>query len=348
MRSVIEFLFYFLLLWGAALLVFGVKIFSFDSPLLLFVLMLGVGFALALIGKRWGRGMLLLAIPMAVLLAQLSAQRLWPPIEAVDNQAQVYRLTPGLNAAQDSLSSAYNPGITTDNNHHEAPAFDVQSRRFVPECTEAPSPGVEIKLLAGASLHPIACGLKGIKDMLFATKNNAEVLFASLPDAGMVYRLERQNNPSSPATDNVSRRDKWRKRILRSDLDRPMGMGWHAGSLYVATRTAVVKFGINASTVGQEPAIETVVTDLPPASSTEYRSLSIADDGTIYLSIGAGDAKAQELEWQRAGVLRITSTGEMELFAAGLYHVRDLVPHPQTGALWALEDSPRHWDFIHL
>jgi glucose/arabinose dehydrogenase len=160
----------------------------------------------------------------------------------------------------------------------------------------------------------------------------------------MVYRVERQNSSFTPAVTDNPPGDMWRKSILSSGLDRPMGLDWHAGSLYVATRTAVLRLKIPASTTTPEASFETVVADLPPASATEYRALTIAPDGSIYLSMGAGDAKPQELEWQRAGVLCITPAGEIELFAAGLHHARALTHHPHTGALWALEDSPESLD----
>jgi len=348
MRGLIEFLLYFLLLWGAALLLFGVKTLSFDSPLLLFVLMLGVGFALALIGKRWGRGMLLLAIPMAVLLAHLSAERLWPPV-AQDKRAQVYRLTPELNANTSPLSSEPYSGLGSENsnNGHAAPEFGVQSRSLAIECADGHTSAVEVRMLAGMDLHPIACGLEGVEDMLFTPESNSVAMFASVPDSGIVYRMERNHHAPAPSVEDDPGSMMWRKNIIRSDLDRPMGLGWHAGSLYVATRTEVVKLENLTSASEQEATIKTVITGLPPAGATEHRSLSIATDGTIYISVGAGDAEPRELEWQRAAVLRISPAGEVELFAAGLHHVRALACHPQTGALWALEDSPETLD-LHV
>ncbi|MCA1795961.1 MAG: PQQ-dependent sugar dehydrogenase [Geobacteraceae bacterium] len=343
MRGVIEFLLYMLLLWGAALLLFGVKTFSFDSPLLLFVLMLGVGFALALIGKRWGRGMLLLAIPMAVLLAHFTAERLWPPPEE-GNRARVYRLTPELNADPATLPSEHNSSLGSDNDRREAPDFGVQSRNLSLECADGRASTGEITLLTGMDIHPIVCGLKGIEDIVFPAEADPEVMYASLPDSGMVYRVERENPSSASSAADKPRSDMWRKNIFYSGLDRPMGLEWYAGSLYVATRTEVLKLTNPASATGQEVTAETVVSDLPPAIATEHRSLAIDADGTIYLSMGAGDAEPQELNWQRAAVLRITPAGEVELFAAGLHHARALVLHPQTGALWALEDSPETLD----
>lgn len=345
MSGIIEFFLHMLLLWGAALLVFGIKTFSFDCPLLLFVVMLVVGFALALIGKRWGRGMLLLAIPLTVVLAHLSAERLWPPVDKEDKRAQVFRLKPEKNTDTATLNTERDFTSVSKNDRHDSPDFGVQTRTLALECADEPNSSVEIKLLTGVDLHPIASGLEGIEDIVFTAGSNPGVMFASLPGSGMVYRLERNNSLSSLSVEDSSCSNMWRKSLFRSGLDRPMGLEWYDGSLYVATRTSVLKIRMSASTAADEATAETIISDLPPAFDTEYRALSIDADGNIYLSMGAGDSRPQELEWQRAGVLRITPTGETELFSAGLHHTRALVRHPQKGELWALEDSPETLDF---
>jgi glucose/arabinose dehydrogenase len=169
-------------------------------------------------------------------------------------------------------------------------------------------------------------------------------MFASLPEAGLVYCLERQNTPDKNGAEVKTAPNLWSRRIFCSDLDRPMGLAAHDGYLYVATRTGVVKLPIPESFTQKTGSIETFVTDLPPAYASEYRPLSIAPDGSAYLSVGAGDAGPQRSEWQRAGVLRIAPDGNTELYATGLHDVRALIHHPLTKALWALENSPETLD----
>lgn len=327
MRGLLEFLLHLILLWGAALVIFGIHSFSFDSPLLLFIAMLGVGVALALIAKRWGRGMLLLAIPIAVLLANYSAQMLWSPGDKQRGRSHVYRLAP------EHYSHKPN-SIKT-----EAPYFAVQSHTLPRACTDTQDDSVDISMLAGFDLHPIACGLQGVGDILVAPGESTEVLYATKPEAGTLYRLQAQipRNPTShekpPAT------SMWSKQVLSSGLDRPMGLAWYSGALYVATRTAILRFNMAPSSTEQSLP-ETVISGLPPAGITEHRALVVDSDGNIYLFIGAGDAAPHELHWQQAAVIQIDPDAKMELYAAGLHHARGLALHPRSGALWAIDEAP--------
>ncbi|MDY0291686.1 MAG: PQQ-dependent sugar dehydrogenase [Desulfuromonadaceae bacterium] len=340
MRGLAEFFLYLFLLWGTIVLVFGVKSLSLDCPLLLFIAMLGVGVSLALIGKRWGRGMLLLAIPLSILLAYLSAERLWPPVGAEESWAQVYRLTPELHGYTPTTHSEQNTQDFADDAPLEALAFTTQTQTLpVPHPDTGATTEIEVRALAGVDLLPVACGLQGIGDMVFAADSNAGMVFASLPDAGLIYSLEQQHSLSENSNAAAASTNLWRKRILTPSIDRPMGLAWQAGYLYVATRTAVLKLGI-PTTSATPTTVETIVDGLPPATATEHRALSLDAEGNIYLSIGAGDAQPQELEWQRAAVLLITKAGEVELYATGLHHARALGHHPQTGELWVVDSAP--------
>jgi glucose/arabinose dehydrogenase len=337
MRAIIEFVLYLLLLYGSALLVFGVETFSFKCPLLLFLAMLGVGFALALIGKRWGRGMLLLAIPMAVLLAHLSAERLWSPQDE-QRLAQVYRLTPDLKKGEYLPRMDDKAAISPDSGAvPEPPHFKVKTHPLLIGGKEGRA---EVRLPEGLDLHAVASGLNGAADMIFVSEGSMDTLYVSVPDTGTIYRLERKL-PSADEKDAGAW--SWRKSIFRSDLDQPMGLAWHSGCMYVATRTAVLKID-NPHSCRYEPGTY-IVTDLPPALADERRALAVASDGTLYLSVAAGDTDPESMQWQQAAVLEINSDGEVELFAAGLHHARALERHPESGEIWAVDDAPETLGF---
>ena len=94
MKAVLEFIFYLLLLCGGVLLVFGLKAYSLDTPFMLFPAMLCVGGALALMVRRWGRIVLFVAIPAAILLAALAGRKLRLPVASTPLRPGIYVLNP--------------------------------------------------------------------------------------------------------------------------------------------------------------------------------------------------------------------------------------------------------------
>ncbi|MDD2558171.1 MAG: PQQ-dependent sugar dehydrogenase [Desulfuromonadaceae bacterium] len=333
MKAVFSFLAFFVLLCGAVLLILGLKAYRLDSPPLLFIAMLGVGFVLALIGKRWGRGALLLAAPLAILLAYIGAQRLLPPAPATPAFAQVYCLNPEKAKLQRQHGNL-------------RPRAHTHTQTLTLVCPDDTELVPRFVLLAGIELQPVACGLKGVSGLVFGAD---KALYASIPDADLIYRLEPPETTTADSRSHAMGAPRqWRKTILTAALDSPMGLAWHGDSLYVATRTAVVKLTPGTTTAAaaiQTAAVQTVVDHLPSATPTERRAILVDDTGCVYLSVGAVDSDPLDLEWQRGAILEIAPHGESRLFATGIHHARTMAWHPQTGALWLGEDSPQTLDF---
>ncbi|MDY0213334.1 MAG: PQQ-dependent sugar dehydrogenase [Desulfuromonadaceae bacterium] len=333
MKAVFYFLACFALLWCAVLLILGLKTYALDSPPLLFVVMLGLGFVLALIGKRWGRGALLLTAALAVLLAYAAAQRLLPPALSTQEFARMYCLNPE-KAKLQHQQKRFRPVVHTQSLTLVCPDDTNVAPRFV--------------LVSDVELQPVACGLKGVSGLVFGAD---QALYASATDSGLIYRLEPPAPTSAEAHLSAMEPSRlWHKTIVSSDLDRPTGLAWHADSLYVATRTAVVKLtpaesAAPAVDIIRTTAVQTVVGNLPPAAQAEHRAILVDDSGCIYLSVGAVNSDPLDVEWQRGTILQISAHAEVDLFAAGIHHARAMAWHPQTGALWLGEDSPQTLDF---
>ncbi len=327
MKAVFSFLACFALLWGAVLLILGLSRYGLDNPLLLFIAMLGLGSALALIGKHWGRGALLLAAPVAVLLAAAGAQRLLPPAPSPHTFARVYCL---------------NPEKAKRQRQQEHLRLGVHTQAVTLVCPDGSELVPRFVLLSGIKLEPIACGLKGVAGLVFGAD---KVLYVSTPASGLIYRLEPPEPTAAEARPYATDASRlWRKTIINATLDSPMGLAWHADSLYVATRTAVVSLtpGTAPTTV---TAVRTIADHLPPATPSERRAVLVDEGGSAYLSVGAVGSDPLNLEWQRGAILKISPRGEVELFATGIHHARAMAWHPETEALWLGEDSPQTLDF---
>jgi glucose/arabinose dehydrogenase len=124
---------------------------------------------------------------------------------------------------------------------------------------------------------------------------------------------------------------------LADGLDRPHGIAYHDGALYVAEHGRVIRLPNRETPLG--PAdVEVVVPDLPinPHNGHWTRTLVIAPDGTMYVSAGSSCNVCEEDEPRRAAVLRYNRDGSGEqILAHGLRNAVGIAVDPARGALWA-------------
>ena len=134
------------------------------------------------------------------------------------------------------------------------------------------------------------------------------------------------------------------------------GIVLHAGSLYLATDNAVLRYSITPGSLTPSGSPETIVQGLPSARNHPTKSIAVGADGSIFVGIGspsnacqspprargaAGKNPCDELE-TRAGIWRFASdrTGQTqsdgELFSTGVRNGAALAIHPGSGDLYAV------------
>jgi glucose/arabinose dehydrogenase len=124
---------------------------------------------------------------------------------------------------------------------------------------------------------------------------------------------------------------------LAEGLDRPHGIAYHDGALYVAEHSRVIRLPSRESPLGPTD-VEVVVPGLPinPGNGHWTRTLAMAPDGTMYVSAGSRCNVCEEEEPRRATVLRYNLDGSGEqILARGLRNAVGIAVEPARGALWA-------------
>jgi len=185
-----------------------------------------------------------------------------------------------------------------------------------------------IKVPDGFIIEEYATGLGSPRFMALSPDN---VLFVTDIKAGRVVALPDRNGDG--LKDSV--------KIFVKDLNRPHGIAFHNGYLYVGETNQIVRFKYNGieSESGKK---EIIVPDIP-INGHFTRTVSFGPDGKMYVSIGSSCNVCVEGNDTRATIMRFNPDGsDGEIYATGLRNSVGLIWHPSTGELWAT-DNGRDW-----
>ena len=106
--------------------------------------------------------------------------------------------------------------------------------------------------------------------------------------------------------------------IFASGLNRPHGLAFHTGFLYVANTNAVVRFAYQTGDL-RASARATTLVKLPNAGEHFTRTIVFGADGRMYVSIGSNCNVCQEKDPRRAAVWVYNADGQHpKRFASGL------------------------------
>jgi glucose/arabinose dehydrogenase len=183
-----------------------------------------------------------------------------------------------------------------------------------------------LNLPQGFRAQVFAAGLAGPRLMAFDEQG---VLHVTLSRAGVVAALPDQDRDG--VADRVV--------TVRSGLDRPHGLAFRDGWLYVAETGRVVR--LRGEQGGLErPTQETVVADLPAGGGHYTRTLGFGPDGGLYVSVGSSCNVCQEADARRAAILRFEPDGTGgRIYARGLRNAVGFTWQPGTGALFATNNG---------
>ena len=186
----------------------------------------------------------------------------------------------------------------------------------------------------------------GFKVEVFARVSGARWLalgpdgsvYVSQPGAGQITRLIDANG------DGVADS----QRVVLSGLDRPHGMAFHKGHLYVANTGGVVRARLGADGVPAGSAER--VNGYSSGGGHWTRTVIFGPDSAMYVSIGSTCNVCEERSPDRAAVMRYDEDGSNgRLYARGLRNAVGMAVNPATQDIWVTQHerdnlAPDHQD----
>lgn len=170
----------------------------------------------------------------------------------------------------------------------------------------------------GFEIIEFADRLRGVRTLEFGPDGS---LYAAVSRDGRVVRLDPE--------------DANRRETILDGLNRPYGLAFHDGWLYVAERHRVVRY--RGSSYEES---EVVVPDLPTGGSHWTREIAFDSEGRLLVAVGSSCNVCEERDPRRAAVTRYSADGAREeIVGEGLRNVAGLALHPGTGVMWASQNE---------
>ena len=201
-------------------------------------------------------------------------------------------------------------------------------------CLEASAHGVStdlgsVALPPGFKIELFASDLGSVRFMAIGPSG---ALFVSVPRTGRILAL--------PDRDRDGKTD--RTTVFADDLNRPHGLAFRDGDLYVAETDRVVRLRDKDGDLRADDQ-QVIVADLPSGGGHWTRTIGFGPDGKLYVSIGSSCNVCIERDPRRAAIVQYNPDGTGEqIYAAGLRNSVGFVWHPETGEMWAT-DNGRDW-----
>jgi glucose/arabinose dehydrogenase len=186
-------------------------------------------------------------------------------------------------------------------------------------------PGGARKLQAppGFAVTVFAAGLKGPRHMALGPDG---AIYVAEKDAGRVSRLPDANRDG--VADTVE--------TFVSGVELAHGVEWHEGALYVGATDGIYRF---AAPVKPGAGGEKLV-DLPARDGHYTRTAHLGPDGRLYVTIGSTCNVCIEKDPHRAAMWVYQADGSGgRLFASGLRNTVDFAFHPDTGAIFGVDNG---------
>jgi glucose/arabinose dehydrogenase len=162
--------------------------------------------------------------------------------------------------------------------------------------------------------------------------------FMAVGPDGAVYVSRPGNNEVVRLVDADRNGEAESQTVAVSGLDRPHGLAFHGGYLYIANTNGVVRVKIGAD--GKATAAPEQVNSYSGGGGHWSRSIVFGRDSGMYVSIGSTCNICVERTTDRASVMRFDENGTNgRVFSSGLRNAVGIAVHPTTGQIWVTQNE---------
>ncbi len=179
---------------------------------------------------------------------------------------------------------------------------------------------------------------KGFKVEVYAS-GIANARSLRLGDKGTVFVSNRQLDKVYAVVDRNGKRE---VKVLASGMDRPNGLAFHNGTLYIGEGTKISKLENIEENLDNPPKPVVIYDDLPNQQSHGWKFIAIGPDNKLYINVGAPCNICIPPE-ENAQIRRVNLDGSgAEVVARGVRQSVGFDWHPATKELY-FTDNGRDW-----
>ena len=162
--------------------------------------------------------------------------------------------------------------------------------------------------------------------------------FMALGADGAVYVSRPGSNEVVRLVDADGNGEAESQTVAVSGLNRPHGLAFHGGYLYIANTDGVVRVRLGAN--GAATAAPERVNSYSGGGGHWSRSIVFGADSAMYVSIGSTCNICEERSRDRAAVMRYDEHGgNGRVFASGLRNAVGIAVHPTTRQIWVTQNE---------
>jgi glucose/arabinose dehydrogenase len=187
-------------------------------------------------------------------------------------------------------------------------------------------PTPQLKLPKGFKIEVFASGIANARSLRLGDKGT---VFVSNRVLDKVYAI-------------IDRNGKHEAKVIASGLDRPNGLAFHNGTLYIAEGTKISKLEKIEDNLDNPPQLVVIYDDLPNHQSHGWKFIAIGPDNKLYINVGSPCNICIPPE-ENGQIRRINLDGSgAEVFARGVRNSVGFDWHPLTKELY-FTDNGRDW-----
>ena len=210
------------------------------------------------------------------------------------------------------------------------PSLPVEIGKSVDPPPPPPPPNdprlTQIKLPEGFHIRVYAEGVTGARSLSLSPNGT---LFVGTRSGGRLYALRDEDGDHKAE----------RVIILASGLNRPNGVAFKDGDLYVAEISRILRYRDIEAHLDNPPQPEIVNDAFPTDRSHGWKFIRFGPDGLLYVPVGAPCNICTSPD-PYASIGRLDpSTGDFEVVARGVRNSVGFDWHPETGEMWFTENG---------